>query len=167
MWRAVVALDHYRSSIAVANDPSIRELEQVSAGLEGGVSLILLLHGVASLALSRRPLLIRWPYALGVAVVCAVLVSGSLLAAPLITVAGVYPVSIVVSVLILSHFLMFGWLSLYLGALVGSMLGWYIAAPVSDALACLFVVGPCVVLAFLGAGLRFLYLRMFMAGSKS
>ncbi len=56
VWRALVALHHYQSSLAVVDDPSIQELEQVSAGVEGGIALILLAHSGALLSLSRRPL---------------------------------------------------------------------------------------------------------------
>ena len=90
-----------------------------------------------------------------------------MLGAPIITVPGVYPVTIVVGVLMLSHYLVFDWLSLYLGAVVGSAIGWYIGAPLTDAFVCLSVVGPCVALALLGAGLRLLYLRMVAAFSSS
>jgi hypothetical protein len=166
VWRALVALQHYRSSLAAADDPSIQELEQVSAVVEGGFALILLIHGGALLALSRRPLQIRWPYALGVALVCAVILSGSLLGTPVFSLPGVYAASIVVSVSILSHFLMFGWVSLYLGSLAGSVLAWHVVAPVTDVFASLFVVGPCVALAFVGAGLRSLVVRIAAAGSS-
>jgi hypothetical protein len=181
VWRALVALHHYQSSLKAADDPSIQELEQVGAVIEGGIALILLAHGGALLALSRRPLQIRWPYALGVALVCAVILSGSLLGAPLvcavilsgsllgaplISLQGVYPALIVASVSILSHVLRFSWVSLYLGSLAGSVLAWYVLAPVTDVFASLFVVGPCVALAFLGAGLRLLVARLAGADSS-
>lgn len=154
-------------SLAVADDPSIQELEQVSTFLEGSFSLILLIHAAALIVLSRRRLLIRWHYALGVALMCTVVVSGTLLGAPIITLPGVYPATIVVSVLILSHYLVFNWLSLYLGAVFGSALGWHIGAPLPDAFVCLAVVGPCVALAFLGAGLNRLYLRIVATSDSS
>jgi hypothetical protein len=166
VWRALVALHHYQSSLKAADDPSIQELEQVGAVIEGGIALILLAHGGALLALSRRPLQIRWPYALGVALVCAVILSGSLLGAPLISLPGVYPALIVASVSVLSHFLWFSWVSLYLGSLAGSVLAWYVLAPVTDVFVSLFVVGPCVALAFLGAGLRLLVARLAGADSS-
>ncbi len=166
VWRALVSLHHYQSSLTVVDDPSIKELEHVSAVVEGGFALILLTHGGALFALSRRPLQIRWPYALGVALVCAVILSGSLLGAPVFSLPGVYAASIVVSVSILSHFFMFGWVSLYLGSLAGSVLAWHVVAPVTDVFASLFVVGPCVVLAFVGAGLRLLVVRIAAAGSS-
>ena len=78
-----------------------------------------------------------------------------------------YAASIAVSVSILSHFLMFDWVSLYLGSLAGSALAWYVVAPVTDVFACLFVVAPCVALAFLGAGLRLLVVRIAAAGSSA
>jgi hypothetical protein len=167
VWRALVAAHHYRLSLAVVDDPSMKELEQVSAAVEGGISLILLFHAGALIALSRRPLVIKWPYAIAVALVCAVFVSGSLLSLPVISWLGIYPLSIVASVALLSHFLMFGWVSLYLGTLSGSVLAWYAAPPVSDPFACLAVVVPCIALAFLGAGLRHLLLRHFAAGQRT
>lgn len=163
-WRAVVAVRHYERSLAAANDPSIQELEQVSAAVEGGIALVLLAHGVLLMALARRPIRIRWPYGLAVALVCAIVLSGSLLGAPLFSWPGVYPASIVVSVALLSHFLAFAWLSLYLGSLLGSVVAWCVGAPAIDPFACLFVVGPCVALAFLGAGLRLLVVGIAGAG---
>ncbi len=160
VWRAFAALHHYWSSLAVENDPSIQELEQVSTFLEGSFTIILLIHGAVLFALSRRRLQIRWHFALSVALICAVVVSGSLLGLPIITLPGIYPVTIVASVLTLSHYLVFDWLSLYLGAVFGSTLGWYFGAPLTDLFVCLAVVGPCVALAFLGAGLNRLYLHI-------
>ena len=164
MWRALVALRHYELSLAAADDPSIQELEQVSAAVEGGIALLLLAHGGALIALSRRPLQIRWPYALAVAFLCAAILSATLLGAPVLSWPGVYPASIVVGVSLLSHFLRFNWLSLYLGSLLGSIFAWSVATPAMDPFACLFVVGPCVALAFLGAGLRLLVVRIGRAG---
>ncbi len=166
VWRALVALHHYQSSLAVVDDPSIQELEQVSAGVEGGIALILLAHSGALLSLSRRPLQIRWLYALSVALVCAVILGGSLLSVPVFSLPGVYAASIVVSISILSHFLVFGWISLYLGSLTGSVLAWHIWAPVTDVFVSFSVVAPCVALAFLGAGLRLLVVRIAAAGSS-
>lgn len=167
LWRALVAVHHYRSSLMVADDLSIEELERVSAFLEGGFSLLLLIHGAAFFALSRRRLVIEWRYSVAVALVCTGMVSGSLLGVPLITVPGVYPITIVVSASILSHYLVFNWLSLYLGAVVGSAIGWSIGAPLTDAFVALSVVGPCVALVFLGAGLRLLCLHILATADSS
>ncbi len=164
VWRALVAFGHYRSSLAAADDPSIQELEQVSAAVETGLALLLLAHGGALLALSRRPLRIGWPYALAVAFACAAILSATLLGAPLFSWPGVYAASIVVSVSLLSHFLRFDWLSLYLGSLGGSVLACSLGLATADPFVCLFVVGPCVALAFLGAGLRLLVVRIAGAG---
>lgn len=167
VWRALAALHHYRASLAAANDPSIQELEQVNTLLEGSFSIILLIHGAVFFALSRRRLQISWQFALSVALMCAFVVSGSLLGLPIITLPGLYPVTIVASVLLLSHYLEFGWLSLYLGALFGSAIGCYFGAPLTDAFVCLAVVGPCVALAFLGASLNRLYLRIVASSSST
>lgn len=166
VWRALVALGHYRSAITITNDPSIREFEQVNAFFEVGLALVLLIHGVGLAAFSRRPPVFRWPYTLGVGLACALIVSGSLLGASVTALPGAYPISIIVSVAILSHLLMFSWISLYLGAVIGSALACFGAAPAPDAFACLFVVVPCVAFAFVGAGVRFLYMRA-MASSDS
>jgi hypothetical protein len=160
LWRAIVAVQHYRLSLATVDDPSIQELEQVSAMIEGGIAVVLLAHAAALFALFRRPLVFSWPLALGVALVCAATLGGAMLGFPLLSIPGVYPATIVVAVAVLSHLLTFGWVSLYLGALVGSVLAWYVASPVLDALVLLFVAAPCVIFAFLGAGLRQLILRL-------
>lgn len=167
IWRALVAMHHYRSSLAISDDLSIRELEQVSAFIEGGLSFIFLIHAAAFVALSRRRLLIRWSYTMGLTLMCAIAISGSLLDAPIISVAGVYPLTIVISAAVLSHYLVSDWLSLYLGAVVGGMIGCYVGVPQTDAFVCLSVIGPCVVLAFIGAGLRLLYRRIVAASSSS
>lgn len=152
LWRGVVAVQHYMNSLTIVDDPSIRELEEVSAVFEAGAALLLLLHAVALFVISRRWFAFQVPWALGITLLCAGIVSGALLQVPVLTIPGVYPLSIVVGVAVASWLARIGWVSLYLGSVFGCLLAWYVAAPVSDAFACLFVTVACVVYVFVGAG---------------
>jgi hypothetical protein len=140
------------NSLSIVNDPSIRELEEVSALFETGMALLFLIHAFALFVISRRWFELQVPCVLGVALICVGVVSGALLQVPGLTIPGAYPLSIVVGVAILGWITRFGWVSLYLGSGVGCLMAWYVAAPVSDAFACLFVTAPCVIYAFIGAG---------------
>lgn len=157
VWRALVAVRHYQASLTIYNDPSMRELEQVNTFVESVLSLVLLIHAVAFVVLARRGLLVRWEYAASVALVCAIAVSGSLLGWSLLSAFGVYPLTIVLGIIFLSHFLTVNWLSLYLGAGIGGTLGYLVGAPLIDGFVWMSVVGPCILLAFAGAGMRLLY----------
>ncbi len=167
VWRAVVGVRHYEASLAVRDDPSHRELEEVSTYIEGGFSIVLLLHAAAFVALSRRGLLVHWTYVGSLALFCAVAVGGSLLGLPLLSAVGVYPLTMVIAVFALSHRLGWNWLSLYLGALVGGTIGYLVGVPSIDGFVWLSVVGPCVLLAFLGGGLRWLYQRIAARSASS
>ena len=160
MWRAAVAVGHYRASLAVIDDPSIRELEQAGAFIEGGFALLLLFHGAALLVLSRRAVKIHWPYTVSVAIAVAVILGATLLGAPIVSLPGAYPILVVGCVFLLSHFLPFGWVSLYLGVAPGGVAAWLLAAPDTNTLACLAVVVPAMALAFGGAGLKLLVGRV-------
>ncbi|MDH3639049.1 MAG: hypothetical protein OES09_11395, partial [Gammaproteobacteria bacterium] len=119
--------------------------------IEGVVAIVILAHAVALLWLSRGSLIFRWPLALGVALLCGSVLSGALLQYSVLASPVVYPASIVVGAVILSRFTKFDWMSLYVGALMGSAIAWYGTAPAPDTFAGLFVVGPCVVYALVGA----------------
>ncbi|MGB5717531.1 MAG: hypothetical protein WBN81_10600 [Gammaproteobacteria bacterium] len=66
---------------------------------------------------------------------------------------GVSAIAIVAGVAVACVLMRFNWASLYSGALPGSTLGWLLTTPAVDVFAGLFVVGPAVVYAFLGAAL--------------
>lgn len=153
VWRAVVAVHHYQVSLTIADDPSMRELEQVSALFEGGIAMLLWAHAVALLWLARGPLRFTWPLAAGVALLCGTALSGALLQWPPLASPIAYALSIVIGAAILSHFTTFSWVSLYAGAVVGGTIAWYAAGPAPDAFVGLFVVIPCIGYALLGAAL--------------
>ena len=178
-WRAFVALQHYQLSLTDI-DGSAREFMQVNAVMEVGTSVILLLHGIALIILSRHPVQIKWPYALAVALASATILSGSLIAVPLLVTPGVspasfvmlgaYPAAVIASVAILSHLMRFGWLSLYLGALVGNAIVWgavgmflgdlFMGGFFKSLSVYFYFVTPGIILAFAGAGLRLLFVRL-------
>jgi len=150
VWRAVLAVQHYRASLAITDDPSIRELEQLGAFLEAGACLILLVHAAMLVRYSRRPFCISWPFAAVTALLCAGVVAGAFAGLAVFDHAGVYIVAIVAGVAVAALVMRFNWVSLYSGALLGSTLGWLATAPLADLFVGLFVVGPAVIYAFLG-----------------
>jgi len=153
VWRAILAVQHYRLSLAVVDDPSIRELEQLGAFLEAGLCLVLLVHAALLVFYSRRPLIIFWPFVAVTGLLCASVIAGTFAGLPLLNLTGVSAIAIVAGVAIACVLMRFNWASLYSGALPGSTLGWLLTTPAVDVFAGLFVVGPAVVYAFLGAAL--------------
>jgi len=160
IWRTFAAVAHYQASLTIVNDPSMQELEQVGVFVEGGLALLLLIHGIALVVLSWRPIEVRWSYAGAAAITCTVILGATLLSVPVFSWPGVYPAAIVASIFFLSRVLPFGWISLYFGAVVGTAVAWSVAAPAIDPFACLAVAVPGVALAFFGAGLQQLRARM-------
>ena len=152
-WRAIVAVQHYRLSLAIVDDPSIRELEQLSAFFEAGACLILLVHAALLAAYSKRPLRIFWPLAVVTGLLCAAVMAGSFAGLPILNLTGANAASIVVGVAVVSVVMRFNWTSLYLGALLGSTLAWLAITAQADVFVGLFVVGPAVVYALLGGAL--------------
>ncbi len=151
---------HYYRSLAIVDDPSLRELEQVSAFFEGVLVIVLVVHAAALFWLSRNPYTFRWPFALGVALICGSFLGGALLKFSVLAVPGVYGIAIVIAVAVLSHFTKLDWVSLYVGALVGGAIAWYGTSLTLNTFVGLFVVGPCIVYAFLGAVLGRLSTRV-------
>lgn len=152
LWRGVIAWQHHVKAQTIINDPSIQELEEVSALLESGAAVVLLIHAILLAVATRRRFAFPVPHALAVAALCALVLAGTLGSAPILENPGVYPLTIVTGVAIISLRLRFGWLSAYVGAVSGCVLAWYSVVPVSDAFACLFVTIPCVVYVLAGAG---------------
>ena len=85
IWRAGLAVQHYHISRAIANDPSAREIEQISAFLELGLSVILLAHAVAAAWLIRHPLRLHGVLVVATAAVTGLLMAGSFLRAPILS----------------------------------------------------------------------------------
>jgi len=153
LWRAGLALQHYRVALASVDDPSIRELEQLGAFFEAGACLILLAHAAVLVRYSRRPFSITWPFAAVTALLCAAVVAGAFAGLAVLDFAGVYIVAIVAGVTVAAMVMRFNWVSLYSGALFGSILGWLATTPLADMFVGLFVVGPAVIYALLGGAL--------------
>lgn len=153
IWRAIVAVQHYRFSLAIVDDPSIRELEQINAFFEAGLCLILLAHAAALGVSSKRPVRIMWPFVTVTGLLCAAIMAGSLAGLPIFNLTGSHPVAIVVVVAVACVVMRFTWTSLYSGALLGSTVGWLATTPQADVFVGLFVVGPAILYAFLGGAL--------------
>lgn len=166
VWRAVLAVQHYRSSLAITNDPSIRELEQTSAFLEAGLCLILLAHAAVLGVFSKRPINIMWPFVAVTGLLCAAIMAGVFAGLQIFNTSGVQAIAVVAGVAVASMVMRFNWVSLYLGALLGSTAGWLATTPVADVFAGLFVVGPVLVYALFG-GVLAVVLRRLVGRQRS
>jgi hypothetical protein len=148
----VVAWQHSERAQAIVNDPSMRELEEVSALFESGAALLLLVHAIVLAEATRRQFTFPLSHALAIAALCALVLAGALGSVPILDLPGVYSATIILGVIVASVLLPFAWLSAYVGAVAGCVVAWYVAVPASDSFACLFVTLPCVVYVLVGAG---------------
>lgn len=164
VWRGVIALEHFRASIAVVNDPSMRELEQVSALFNIAAALLAFLHAAVAFVLSRRHVAVNMKLLLAVALFCGMWVAAALFDLAMLSVTGVYPAGIVLGVFLLSSFAQFSWLSIYLGVIMGGTAAWVAAIPESGILACIFVVLPCAVYALIGGLCSYMLVHRRAAG---
>ena len=154
IWRAGLAVRHYRLSLAITNDPSARELEQVSALLEFGVSVILLAHAVAAGWLRPPPAQSLpnrdpgprpqsrecwWP--------------GSFLQTPVLSLPGLLPALLIVGCAGAGFLSEAPWASVYLGALAGGIVGFCLTAPSLDPISALAVTAPLIVFALVGVAI--------------
>ncbi len=153
IWRAGLAVRHYRLSLAITNDPSARELEQVSALLEFGVSVILLAHAVAAGWLVRHPLSLYRIVILATAAVTGVLVAGSFLQTPVLSLPGLLPALLIVGCAGAGFLSEAPWASVYLGALAGGIVGFCLTAPSLDPISALAVTAPLIVFALVGVAI--------------
>lgn len=160
IWRAGLAVWHYRASLKIIDDPSVRELEQVSALFELGLAIVFLAHAVAAAYLIRRPLQTEGFVVGAVAALTGAGVAGSLLQIPVLGAPGFLPASVVFGCAGAGLFTRTPWVSSYLGALVGSSLGFFFATPTIDPLVYLAVIVPPAVLAILGVALGRLIRRL-------
>ena len=65
IWRGVLAIAHFRASLA-ETDPSLQELEEVSALIELGLASLLLAHAIAAAYCARRAIFFSPLWALGI-----------------------------------------------------------------------------------------------------
>ncbi len=153
IWRAGLAVQHYHISRAIANDPSAREIEQISAFLELGLSVILLAHAVAAAWLIRHPLRLHGVLVVATAAVTGLLMAGSFLRAPILSTPGLLPAALILGCAGAGYFSHAPWVSTYLGALAGSLTGFCVAAPSIDPISALAVTAPPIVFAWVGVAL--------------
>ena len=159
LWRGFVAIAHYRRALGIHDDPSARELEQVSALFEGGIALILAVHALLLWRLARRGFEFHWRLAFGIALLYGLALFAALSGAPVPGIVVLYPVVVATGSALLSRSLPFSWPSLYSGAVAGGVPGCYAALPTADATVCLFAIAPGIVWVLLGAGLGRLLAR--------
>jgi hypothetical protein len=160
VWRLTLAIRHYRIALAITDDPSAQELEQVSALLELGLGFALLAHAVAAACLVRRPLRLHGVVILAIAAVTGVLIAGSLMQAPVLSAPGLLPASLILGCMGAGYFSGAPWASAYLGALTGSVIGFCVGSPSIEPLAAAAVTVPSVVLALVGVALGRLVRRL-------
>ena len=152
-WRGWLAVQHYRTSLTIIDDPSMRELEQVSAFVESGVALVLLAHAVAAAYLVRRPVRLHVTFLLAIAGVTGTLVVASFLRAPIAGAPGVLSVSLLLAAIGGGYRINSPWASAYLGAALGSVVGACVSVPGVDAMVALAVAAPQVIWAMAGVAL--------------
>ena len=152
LWRASLAVWHYRVANAIVDDPSLRELEIGTAQLEAGVALLLALHGVAALRYVRHPVYVSWPAFAGIALAAGVPIGGSLAGVPGLGVAGLLPAAMLVSGTVTGFRIARPWLGAYLGAVAGSVVGFLVGSPVLEPLAAFAVTLPAVLFGAVGVG---------------
>ena len=160
LWRAGLAVRHYRASLNIIDDPSIRELEEVSAFFELGLAIILLGHAVVAAYLIRRPLQIDGIVVGAVAALAGGVIAGSLLQIPMLGATGLLPGTLILGCAVAGFFTRSPWASSYLGALVGSSLGFYFGTTTFEPLALLAVIVPPAVFALVGVALGRLLRRL-------
>lgn len=153
IWRLVVASQHLIAARSIVDDPSMRELEQVSAVFEGGAALILFLHAAAALSMARSGVRVVPRVLFALAAYSGVVIAAGLLGMKLFQLPGLFPLAIALGSFTLCVLWSFSWLSIYLGVVIGGALAWTVVMPGLDLFACLFVIVPCVVYAFAGAWL--------------
>ena len=151
-WRAVLAWRHYRASLTLVGDPSLRELEEVTALVETGLAILLLAHAGGAWLLAKRPVRFDVKVAVGVAALLAVLFGLSLLQNMFHGTGGWYPAFAIAGCAALAYVFPRRWLSFYSGSVVGSAIAWWSVSPEPDVFVGLFVVAPSVAFALLGAG---------------
>ena len=160
LWLAGLAVRHYRASVEIVDDPSIRELEQTTALVYLGIAAIVLAHAVVAAYFTRHPIRLHGTVIGAVGTVAGVFVAGSFLQLPVLAAQGVLPVSLVVCCGIVGYIASSPWASVYLGALTGSLAGYVLTVPDIEPLVVLAVVAPQVLVAFAGTALGRLVRRV-------
>jgi len=157
IWRGVLTIAHFRSSLA-ETDPSLRELEEVSALIELGLASLLFVHAVAAAYWARREIFFSPVWALGLGLATAGCVGASFAKLPYAGAPGVLAGFELIAGVAAGFVLGSPWLSVYAGAAAGSAVGFLLAAPSFIPFALLAVaVPPTLVVLFgaaLGKGLR-------------
>lgn len=160
VWRGAIALQHYRMAQGIVGDPSERELSQASALLELAIAVILLAHAGAAWYFMRHPIRIQGSAAFIVAAVAFVLTLGSLTRFPVLQVPGVASTVFFLTAAGAGYWSDHPWVSAYLGAAFGSLLGASVLGLRAEPLAVLGVVVPFVISAFVGVAFGSFIRRM-------
>lgn len=164
VWRAVLAGQHYLASSRILDDPSARELEEVSALFECALAVFLLGHAVLAASYTRRPFGLNAAVVASLAVVAGATLWGSLQQLPVLSVPGLTPASLLVAGGFAGYLATHAAASAYLGVVLGSFASCVLALPESGPFVLLAVTVPPVVFALVGVGLGRLARRH--AGSR-
>jgi hypothetical protein len=151
--RAFLAAQHYRVSCAIRDDPSAKELEQVSALFEGGFALVLLGHALAAASYTRRPFRLNGAAVLGIAAVAGTTIGGSLAKVPVPDTPGLVSFSLLLACGLVGYSASHAWASVYLGVVLGGVAASALAAPELRPLVVLAIVVPPVCVGLVGVGL--------------
>lgn len=153
VWRTALAIRHYRRSLAITDDPSARELEQVTAVFESGLVVLLLAHAVAALYFTRHRLRPHAATVVLTAALAGTLTAASFWRAPVLGTPGLIPLSLLFACGVVGYRVAAPWSSAYLGVLVGSVVGFLVAAPGMDLTGMLVVVSFPVLFSLVGVTL--------------
>ncbi len=150
LWRVGMAIQHYRSSLNVVDDPSMREVFEVSAFFELGLAVLFILHAVVAAYLMRGRIRFEGVVFTAIGILVGVLIAGRFLQLPLLSIPGLLYASVFLAGVVASLIVRAPWASWYLGALVGSSLASHCAVPTIDSIDVLAVVVPSTFFALIG-----------------
>ena len=153
LWAGGLALRHYRASLSIVNDPSMRELEQVTALFHLALVVILLAHAGTAAYFTRHRLRLNVIVIAAVGTVTGVLIAGAFSRAPILGAPGAVPISLVLCGGLAGYLIRAPWASVYLGAFTGSLIGVVIAGPSRDPMVMLAVIAPQILVALVSTAL--------------
>ena len=150
IWRAGLAAWHYRASLRIMDDPSARELRQLTALIEVSLAVTIAAHAALAAYLIRRPLRIHWVVVLAIAGATTLLIVGSFQRVPVLGMTGLQPVVLTLGGAAAGYLHDDPWVSAYLGAAVGGVAGFLLAVPSGEWMVALAVTIPPVMSTMVG-----------------
>jgi hypothetical protein len=164
LWRAALAARHYLASLRILDDPSARELEQISALFECGLAVILLGHAVAAASYTRRPFGVSGVALVAIAAVAGTTIGGSLSRTPVLGAPGLVPAALLATCGFAGYLANHAWASAYLGVVLGGVAAGTLAASELNPFVLLAISVPPLGFGLAGVGLGRLVRRRVASG---